>query len=268
MLSDGTAVMGVLNVTPDSFSDGGVYGSLEAAVARAAEMVDEGADLVDVGGESTRPGADEVSVDEEVARTAPVIERISSIGVPISIDTRKATVAKAALDAGASIVNDVSAGAFDPAMLPLVADRRVPIVLMHMRGTPKTMDGLADYDDVVRDVRGDLRDRATAARHAGVEESAIFVDPGLGFAKTAEQSLELLRRIDELAADGYPIVVGPSRKRFVGAVQGTDVDDRLEGTLAACAWCAAHGVDIVRVHDVKETRRTVDMIAAIRRGSL
>ncbi len=268
-LLDRTAVMGVLNVTPDSFLDGGLYVSVEAAVSRAVEMANEGADFIDIGGESTRPGAEEIEIDEEIARTAPAIERIASlVTCPISIDTRKATVAKAALDAGASSVNDVSAGTFDPAMLPLVADRRVPVVLMHMRGTPQTMDDLVDYDDVVADVRRELKERVAAARYAGVEESTILVDPGLGFAKTAEQSLELLRRIDELKADGYPIVVGPSRKRFVGAVHGTGVDDRLDGTLAACAWCASHGIDVVRVHDVKAVRRTVEMIAAIKRADV
>jgi dihydropteroate synthase len=256
--------MGVLNLTPDSFSDGGCYASVDAAVARARAMVDEGADLIDVGGESTRPGAEDVSIDEEIGRTAPVIERIATLGVPISIDTRKATVAKAALDAGASLVNDVSAGTFDPAMLPLVADRRVPVVLMHTRGTPKTMDSLAAYDDVVADVRAELRERVTSAKHAGIDEADVFLDPGLGFAKTPEQSLEMLRRLGELAADGHPLVVGPSRKRFVGHVLGTNVDDRLEGTLAAVAWCAMHGVAIVRVHDVKASRRVVDMIGAIR----
>jgi dihydropteroate synthase len=253
-----TAVMGVLNVTPDSFSDGGRYSTVAAAVARAREMTEEGADLIDVGGESTRPGADDVSPDEEIARTAPVIERIASLGVPISIDTRKAVVAKAALDAGASMVNDVSGGLFDPAMLPLVGDRRVPVVLMHMRGDPKTMDGLVSYGDVVVDVRRELAERVTAAKHAGAEE--IFIDPGLGFAKTTAQSLELLRRIDELSSLGFPLVVGPSRKRFIGG----ELADRLEGTLAACAWCAIHDVAVVRVHDVKEVRRVVDAIGKIR----
>ncbi|MGH7856654.1 MAG: dihydropteroate synthase, partial [Candidatus Binatia bacterium] len=259
-----TALMGVLNTTPDSFSDGGRYHSLEAAVGRAREMVDEGADLIDVGGESTRPGASEVSVDEEIRRTAPVIERIGALGVPVSIDTRKATVAKAALDAGAVMVNDVSGGTFDPAMPPLAADRRVPVVLMHTRGTPQTMDSLASYGDVVAEVRSELAERVAAARHAGVEENRILLDPGLGFAKTPEQSLELLRRIDELHQDGFPLVVGPSRKRFVGHVLGTEVEDRLEGTLAAVAWCAAHGVAVVRVHDVRAVRRVVDMTEAIR----
>jgi len=250
--------MGILNVTPDSFSDGGVFATLDAAADRARQMVDEGADVIDVGGESTRPGAVDVEVDEEIRRTAPVIEKISSLGVPMSIDTRKATVAKAALDAGATLVNDVSGGRFDEAMLPLVADRRVPIVLMHMRGTPKTMDSLTDYGDVVDDVRGELAERVAAAKHAGVDESDIMIDPGLGFAKTPSQSIELLRRIDELHT--LPLVVGPSRKRFIGGA----LEDRLAGTLAAVAWCAMHGVDVVRVHDVGEARRVVDMIGAIR----
>jgi dihydropteroate synthase len=252
--------MGVLNVTPDSFSDGGRFVSVEAAVDRASRMVDEGADVIDVGGESTRPGAEDVSVDEETARTTPVVERIASFGVPISIDTRKATVAKAALDAGASIVNDVSGGVYDECMLPLVADRGIPIVLMHMRGTPKTMDSLTSYRNVVSDVTTELRARTAAARHAGCDASNLLIDPGLGFAKTAEQSLELLRWVSDLRALGYPLVVGPSRKRFIGG----DVSERLAGTMAAVAWCAMHGVDVVRVHDVLEARRVVDTIGAIR----
>jgi dihydropteroate synthase len=256
--------MGILNVTPDSFSDGGSHGSVAAAVERARQMIDEGADVIDVGGESTRPGAGDVAPDTEIDRTAPVIELVAPLGVPVSIDTRKGVVAKAALDAGAQLVNDVSAGRHDPAMLPLVADRRVPIVLMHMRGTPATMDTEAVYDDVVSDVRLELSEMVTAAKHAGIDESNVVVDPGLGFAKTPEQSLELLRRVSELRGLGYPLVVGASRKRFVGHVLGADVDDRLEGSLAACAWCAMHGVEMVRVHDVRETRRVVDMVGAIR----
>jgi len=251
--------MGILNLTPDSFWDGGRHAELEAAIARAHQMIDEGADLIDVGGESTRPGADEIDTDEEIARTAPVIERIASLGVPVSIDTRKATVAKAALDAGASLVNDVSGGTFDPAMLPLVADRRVRIVLMHMRGTPKTMDAQTRYGDVMDDVRAELAERVRDAKHAGVDESCVLLDPGIGFAKTNDQSVELVRRIDELRSDGFPLVVGPSRKRFIGG----EASDRLEGTLAVCAWLAVHRVDIVRVHDVAEVRRVVDMIGRI-----
>lgn len=256
--------MGILNVTPDSFSDGGRFDSPAAAVMRARRMVDEGADAIDVGGESTRPGAADVDADEEITRTVPVVERIAGFGVPISIDTRKAVVAKAALDAGASIVNDVSAGTYDPAMLPLVADRGCEAILMHMRGDPRTMDSLAVYDDVVRQVRDELAARVAVAEAAGVRRYRISIDPGLGFAKTPEQSLELLRRVDELREIGLPLVVGPSRKRFIGHVLGTPVDDRVEGTAAAAAWCAARGVDMVRVHDVKEIRRVVDVIAAIR----
>jgi dihydropteroate synthase len=255
-----TSVMGILNVTPDSFSDGGVYASLDAACERARAMIDEGADIIDVGGESTRPGAEELEADVEVARTAPVIERIAGLGVPVSIDTRKAAVAKAAIDAGASLVNDVSGGTFDAGMLPLAADRRVPIVLMHMRGTPKTMDAQTAYGDVIADVRSELASCVDDAIAAGVGPSNVLIDPGLGFAKTAAQSLEIVRRIDELRVDGLPLVVGPSRKRFIGG----DLADRLEGTLAVCAWLAAHDVDVVRVHDVRQVRRVVDTIGAVK----
>lgn len=258
-----TAVMGILNVTPDSFSDGGRYAARDGAVVRAEEMVAHGADVLDVGGESTRPGAVEVPAEQEIERVVPVVERVARLGAPVSIDTRKAVVAKAALDAGASIVNDVSAGRFDPEMLPLVADRGCDVVLMHMRGTPQTMDRQTGYTDVVAEVTSELRSSLEAAEAAGVAPERILLDPGLGFAKTAEQSLELLGRIGELRALGRPLVVGPSRKRFVGHVLGTDVHDRLEGTLAAVAWCAAAGVEMVRVHDVREARRVVDMIAAI-----
>jgi dihydropteroate synthase len=256
--------MGVLNVTPDSFSDGGRYATVDAAVARAEQMISEGAFIIDVGGESTRPGAEDVDANVEIERVVPVIERIASSGRLVSVDTRKAVVAKAAIDAGATIVNDVSAGAYDPAMLPLIADRGVPVVLMHMRGTPQTMDQHAVYDDVARDVIGELNERVAAARDAGIEAGNVLIDPGLGFAKTPQQSLELLRRIGEIAALGFPLIVGPSRKRFVGHVLGAEVDDRLEGSIAASLWCAMHGVAIVRVHDVLAVRRALDMWRAIR----
>jgi dihydropteroate synthase len=256
--------MGVLNVTPDSFSDGGRYDNVQAAAVRAEEMAAEGASVIDVGGESTRPRATPVDADTEIERVLPVIERIASLGPLISVDTRKAVVAKAAIDAGAGMVNDVSAGTFDPAMLPLVADRGIPIVLMHMRGTPQTMDAQTGYVDVVAEVSSELRERVTSAREAGVDDRNILLDPGLGFAKTPAQSLTILRRIDEIVASGFPLVVGPSRKRFVGHVLDAEVDDRLEGTLAACAWCAIHGVAMLRVHDVRAVRRVVAMIEAIR----
>ena len=254
-----TAVMGVLNVTPDSFSDGGRFATADAAVQRARAMVDEGVDVIDVGGESTRPGADDVSIDDEIARVVPVVEQIVSLGVPISVDTRKATVAKAAIDAGAQVVNDVSGGTYDDAMVPLIADRDVSVILMHMRGTPKTMDVQTSYDDLVHDVKAELSQRVSAATRAGIDRKRIFIDPGLGFAKTVEQSRELLRRFRELRSEGDRVVVGPSRKRFIGG----ELDDRLPGTLAVVAWCAMHGVDVVRVHDVKEARAVVDMIGSL-----
>jgi len=249
--------MGVLNVTPDSFFDGGRYAAPADALERALQMIDQGVDLIDIGGESTRPGAEPVSIVEELGRTIPVIEKVASLGVPVAIDTRKSDVAKAAIDVGASIVNDVSAGTFDDKMLPLVADRGVPIVLMHMRGTPDTMDTLATYDDVVGDVLHELRARVEVARLMGV--SKVWVDPGLGFAKTAEQCIALLRDVQAFRTVGCPVVVGPSRKRFIGG----DPSTRLEGTLAVVAYCVMHGVDVVRVHDVLEARRVVDMIERI-----
>ncbi|HVE92244.1 MAG TPA: dihydropteroate synthase [Actinomycetota bacterium] len=255
-----TAVMGILNVTPDSFHDGGRYDRVDLAAAHAEQMVSEGADLIDVGGESTRPGAAEVSVQEEMRRVVPVVEAVSRLGPAVSIDTRKAEVAEAALDAGATIVNDVSAGAYDSGMLAMIARRGATVILMHMRGAPATMDSLTGYGDVFRDVATELSLRVRAATEAGVPSERILVDPGLGFAKTAEQSLQLLRRAEELRGLAAGVVVGPSRKRFVGHVTG---EDRLEGTAAAVAWCAVRGVDVVRVHDVRMMRRVVDMISAI-----
>jgi len=255
--------MGILNVTPDSFSDGGLYSSVPSAIAHAHRMVDEGADVIDVGGESTRPGAEEVPADEEVRRVAPVVEAVAALGVAVSVDTRKAPVARAALDAGAIAVNDVSGGVFDPEMLPLVAERGCDVVLMHMRGSPQTMDSLVGYADVVAEVGEELSRRVAAAVAAGVARERIWLDPGLGFAKSPDQSLELLARVDVLRSLGHPVLVGPSRKRFVGHVTGGDPADRLEGTAAAVAWCAMSGVEMVRVHDVGAMRRVVDMIAAI-----
>jgi dihydropteroate synthase len=258
-----TKVMGILNVTPDSFSDGGRFATAEAAIAQAGRMSRDGADVIDVGGESTRPGAEDIPADEEIERVVPVIERIKGLVPRISIDTRKAAVAKEALDAGATIVNDVSGGTHDPAMLPLVAGRGCEVILMHMRGTPQTMDSRTSYDDVVADVRGELAQRIVEARANGIDAKRIWTDPGLGFAKTPEQSLELLRRIAEF---GPRVVVGPSRKRFVGHVTGAGVEERLAGTLGAVAWCAMQGVEMVRVHDVKEAKDVVRMIEAIRGG--
>jgi dihydropteroate synthase len=259
-----TIVMGVLNVTPDSFSDGGRFLAVDAAAAHAARMVAEGADIVDVGGESTRPGASPVPVEVEVDRVVPVISRLRS-DLPdtvVSVDTRRALVAEAALGAGATIVNDVSAGA-DPAMFDLVRDRGAAIVLMHMRGEPRTMQEAPSYADVVDEVREHLRGRIEAAELAGVDPERIAVDPGIGFGKDLEHNLELIRRIDELVGLHRPVLVGPSRKRFIGAILDLPEDQRVEGTIGAAAWMVSRGAHIVRVHDVLEVVRALRVVDAI-----
>jgi len=257
---DGTAVMGILNVTPDSFHDGGEYEAEADAVARAEEMVAAGADIVDIGGESTRPGADPVPVEEEKARVVPVIERISDLDVHISIDTRKADVARAALDAGADILNDVS-GLEDPEMRLVAADYDVPVVVMHSIDTPVDPDTDVYYDDVVEDVVDELTERILLAEKAGLDRSQIIVDPGLGFGKTAAESFELLGRIEEFRGLGCPVLVGHSHKSMFGLVGRAD-GDRLEPTVAATAVAAEHGADIVRVHDVAENAAAVDVVQA------
>jgi dihydropteroate synthase len=264
----GPFLMGVVNVTPDSFSDGGRFLGRDAAVAHAERLVAEGADLVDVGGESTRPGAPEVPLHVEERRVVPVIERLRQRGckIPISVDTRKAAVARAALAAGADLVNDVS-GLADPALLDLVAERRVPAVLMHMRGTPADMASRAVYADVVGEVERELSEALERAVKAGVHEDRILLDPGLGFAKTAEQSLALLAALPRLRRLGRPLLVGPSRKSFVGKVTGASVDERLPGTLAAVAACVLAGVEVIRVHDVAAARQAAQVAAAIRDAS-
>jgi dihydropteroate synthase len=260
-----TLVMGVLNVTPDSFSDGGQYFDPEAAVRRGLEMASDGADLVDVGGESTRPGSDPVTAAEERDRVVPVVKRLAAElpEVPISIDTRKAEVAEAALDAGATIVNDVSAGR-DPRMFEVA--RGAGLVLMHMLGDPKTMQDAPHYDDVVGEVRAFLRERIESAVAAGIDRAALCVDPGLGFGKTAEDSMRLMKQIDAFLELDRPVLVGPSRKSFIGGVLGADVEDRLEGTAGAVAYMVSRGAHIVRVHDVREIARVVRVVDAIVRA--
>jgi len=262
----GPFIMGIVNATPDSFSDGGRYLALADAVACAERMAEAGADLVDLGGESTRPGSAQVELEDELSRVVPVVARLRSRGfrLPISIDTSKGEVARAALAAGADIVNDVRAGE-DPALLRAVADARAPIVLMHSRGPSAAR---TEYGDVVADVVGELRAAIDRAVAAGVAVERIVVDPGIGFAKNAEQNLTLLRRLDALRVLGRPMLVGPSRKSFIGAVTHAPVDDRLPGTLAAVAACVLAGVELVRVHDVPEARQAADVAAAIRAGAL
>lgn len=258
-------VMGVVNVTPDSFSDGGRHADPESAVAHGLALVAAGADIIDVGGESTRPGATPVDAAEEVARVLPVVERlVSATDVAISVDTTKAAVADAALGAGARIVNDVSAGTVDDEMLPTVAGHGAAYVAMHMLGTPRTMQEDPRYDDVVAEVTEYLAERLVAAREAGIEPGALAADPGIGFGKTVEHNLELLAGAGALRrALGVPLVVGTSRKRFIGEVlrraTGGEYgpDEREHGTLATVAWLAEAGVDIVRVHDVARAARVV-----------
>jgi len=261
-----TYVMGVVNVTPDSFSDGGRFFDPEAAVSRGLQMVSEGADILDIGGESTRPGSDPVPPDEEQERVLPVIKRLAAeTGVPLSIDTRKHEVAGAAIEVGAMIVNDVTAGS-DPHMFGVVREAGAGMVLMHMRGEPKTMQTEIHYDDVVRDVQAYLGERVRAAVEAGVEWDRLAVDPGLGFAKTTEQSLWLMKQTEAFLELRRPVLVGPSRKSFIGDVLGTEVSERMEGTAGAVAWIVAHGAHVVRVHDVKEMVRVVRMVDAIARA--
>jgi dihydropteroate synthase len=264
-----TLLMGIVNVTPDSFSDGGAFLDPYAAVRHALQLADDGADILDVGGESTRPGSDPVSVGEELDRVLPVIEGILAVlpDAVVSIDTRKAEVASKAVGAGAAIVNDVTAGA-DPEMFDAVRDTGAGMVLMHMRGDPKTMQKDPWYVDVVAEVRGYLDDRLHTAVAAGVPSDRLAIDPGLGFGKNLGHNLALLRRLEAFVSLGPPLLVGPSRKRFVGALTGADDPaDRLEGTAGAVAWCVSKRVDVVRVHDVREMARVVCVVDAIVRES-
>ncbi|TMK66256.1 MAG: dihydropteroate synthase [Actinobacteria bacterium] len=261
-----TLVMGILNVTPDSFSDGGLYLDHGAAVIRGIEMVDEGADLIDVGGESTRPGSDPVSPEEERDRVVPVIETLAAkVPVPISVDTRKPAVAGAALDAGALIVNDIS-GARDPEMFAVVREAGAGMVLMHMKGEPKTMQVAPHYDDVVGEVHEYLRERIEAAEFAGIAPERLCVDPGIGFGKDLHQNLTLMHHVDALLDLGRPLLVGPSRKRFIGALLDLPEDERVEGTAGAVAWLVGRGAHIARVHDVKQMVRVVRVVDAIARA--
>jgi dihydropteroate synthase len=261
-----TLIMGVVNVTPDSFSDGGRFFDPETAVAHGLRLVEDGADILDVGGESTRPGSDPVPVKQELDRVIPVVKRLAAeVDVPISIDTRKPQVASAAVEVGAVIVNDVAAGR-EPGMLEVVRDTGVGFVLMHMHGKPKTMqrEEPLPAETVVETVRRDLAGWVDAAVEAGIRRECLAVDPGLGFGKTETGSLRLMREVDAFLDFGLPLVVGPSRKSFIGhALGGLPVDDRLEGTAGAAAYMAARGAHIVRVHDVREVARVLRVVDAI-----
>ncbi len=260
-LSSRPLVMAALNVTPDSFSDGGDYFDRSAALDRALQMVDEGADLLDVGGESSRPGAAPVDEAEELRRVLPVVEHLASrVGVPVSVDTYKAGVARRAVDAGASIINDISGLRMDPAMAATVAAAGCAVVVMHMRGTPRTMQTDTGYDDLVGEVYAGLAGSLAVAEAAGVPRDRVWVDPGIGFGKSARGNLVLLQRLSEFAGLGCPVLVGASRKSFIGKTLGIDdPKDRVEGSLAAAVVAVWNGARVVRVHDVKATRRAVDL---------
>ncbi|MFQ5846952.1 MAG: dihydropteroate synthase [Candidatus Methylomirabilales bacterium] len=263
-----TQIMGVLNVTPDSFSDGGLYLDPGRAVAYAQEMVAAGADLIDVGGESTRPGAEPVSAEEELRRIlVPVRRLVETLPVPISVDTYKADVAAVVLDGGVDLINDMSGLSFDPRMASVVAEAGAGLVLMHIRGTPRTMQEDPRYADVVPEVREYLRERILVAEARGVRPEAIVVDPGIGFGKRVEHNLDLLNRLPELQSLGKPLLVGPSRKSFIGSVLDLPLEERLEGTAAAVAIAIWQGAHIVRVHDVRAMARVARMTDAIRKES-
>ena len=263
-LSDNPCVMGILNLTPDSFSDGSRYDSVHAAIDAALQMEADGADIIDIGGESTRPGAPPVTASEELDRVMPVVERLAGkISVPLSIDTWKATVAAKALSADVEIVNDISAMGFDPLMKAVLADSDAGIVLMHTRGRPGDMQDNTCYADIVREVGASLQAAIDEAVLAGIRKERIAVDPGIGFGKSTHGNLEILHRLGEFATLGRPLLVGPSRKSFIGKVLGRGIYERLFGTTASVAVAMMNGARLFRVHDVRAVRDTVDMVKAI-----
>jgi len=263
-LGQKTYVMGIVNVTPDSFSGDGLAGSADAAVRQAAQMVADGADILDVGGESTRPGAEPVSLEDELLRVVPVVRALASLNVPISVDTYKSEVAREALAAGATIINDISGLRFDPAMAGVVAAANVPVVVMHIKGTPRTMQQQPGYDDLLTEVCAYLQESTALAEAAGIPRDQVILDPGFGFAKTIAQNLELLRRLRELTSYGQPVLLGTSRKSTIGHILGDlPPEERVEGTAATVTLGIANGADIVRVHDVKAMARVAKMTDAI-----
>ncbi|MCA9750610.1 MAG: dihydropteroate synthase [Gemmatimonadetes bacterium] len=263
-----TRLLGVLNLTPDSFHDGGLDPTALASIERARLLVEEGADALDLGGESTRPDAKPVPAAEELARVLPVLHGVLPLGVPISVDTMKAPVAAAALEAGATWINDVTGLQHDPEIADVCAAAGAGLVLMHMRGTPRTMKNLTDYDDVVEETIRFLDHAVDRAVRAGVRDDRIVVDPGLGFAKSADHNLEILRRLPEYLRLGRPILVGASRKSFLARYDGQDSEDRLEGTLATTVLAVIGGASILRVHDVAANRKSVEVTEAVLRARL
>lgn len=266
LLSGGVRIMGVLNVTPDSFSDGGRYVEKERAVQRVLEMVEAGADMIDIGGESSRPGSEPISAQEEMERVMPVIEMVKQkCDVPVSIDTCKSSVAEKALERGAEIVNDISALRFDGHMIDVIRERKAGVILMHMQGEPKHMQKDPHYEDAIQEIYDFLNERVSYAKEGGIPEGSIVVDPGIGFGKRLEDNYEILDRIGEFNSLGIGVLVGASRKSFIGMTLDVAVDERIEGSLAACAIALEGGVSILRVHDVGATKRFVTMFESIRR---
>lgn len=258
-----THIMGIVNVTPDSFSDGGKYFSTDAAVSHALRLIDEGADIIDIGGESTRPGSDPVPVEEEIRRTVPVIEELRKrTSIPLSIDTYKSDVARAALNAGATIVNDISGLTFDPNSADVIAAQKATVILMHIQGTPKTMQLNPTYGNVTNEVFDFLERQSNYARSKGIQQ--IIIDPGIGFGKTFEHNIQLIRELSHFKKLKYPILVGPSRKSFIGTILNLPPDERVEGTAAAVAVCIMNGAHIVRVHDVKVMKRVAQVVDALK----
>jgi len=259
--------MGILNVTPDSFSDGGKFLDPKQAIEHALMMAKQGADIIDVGGESTRPGSDPVSKEEELRRVLPVIKEVTKeTDTPVSIDTYKSEIARRALDAGVEMINDISALRFDPEMRKVISEYDVPVVLMHIKGTPKNMQDNPCYNDVIQEITDYLNESMEVGKNAGIAEEKIVVDPGIGFGKRAKHNLEILKNLKKLNCLGRPILVGVSRKSFIGKLLDLPAEERLEGSLASLAVAILNGANILRVHDIKESKRVAQMVDAILRG--
>ena len=253
-----TLIMGVLNLTPDSFSDGGLFSNPDKALSQGLKMINEGAHIIDIGGESTRPGSNPVSIDKELDRTIPIIEKIRSISnCVISIDSYKSKIVEAALNAGANIVNDISGLTFDHKMSELVAKKNAPLILMHIKGKPKSMQQNPNYNNLINEILSFFTKQISAAQSAGIDTSKIILDPGLGFGKKIEHNFEIIRKLPQICAMGFPALVGPSRKSFIGETLNLPINQRIEGTMASITASIMNGARIVRVHDIEETRRTV-----------
>jgi len=259
-----TLIMGILNMTPDSFSDGGQFKSHDKAIDHALKMVEEGANIIDIGGESTRPGAESVQLEEELSRTIPIIEAIRlKSDCLISIDTYKSKVAKAALDAGADMVNDISGLTFDHNMASLVAKRNVPVIIMHIKGKPGDMQKNPNYDNLIKEIKAFFEVQIAIAKKAGIDSGNIILDPGIGFGKRLEDNFEIIRELGQISTMGYPVLLGPSRKSFIGFTLDLPIEERIEGTLASITAGVINGARIVRVHDIRATRRTLTITEKI-----